>query len=405
MKKKISKENNVIQIDNDNQGKKRINKKKLIIFIIIAVVVLVFFICFLIYTMNVNFRDFCDTHIFFKHIEENNLPYIELDNTSDANIFAWSNYICVMKNNTITKYNSVGKDESEYNIEVTTPLISIDGDYLLLAEKSGQRIYLISKNGIVWQKDLEGNISRINVNPNGYVSVILSGTVYKSVIVLFDESGNELFKTYLSSTIAIDSEVSSDNKYLSFAEVNISGTLIQSNIKEISIDKAKQSTENSIVYTYNADSNNLITDIKYQDKNKLICQYDNSIHLIDNDTDKEILKLDTDAKSNKFVDINLNEYVITTIEENDGLFNTKSTVKIKNSLNQKNNEYSLIGIIKNVYCYGDRIALNLGSSIHFIDINGWLVKQYNATEEVRGVTITDKIAGVIYRNKIEIINL
>ena len=33
----------------------------------------------------------------------------------------------------------------------------------------------------------------------------------------------ELFKTYLSSTVAVDSSISEDNKYMSFGEVNTSG--------------------------------------------------------------------------------------------------------------------------------------------------------------------------------------
>lgn len=86
-----------------------------------------------------------------------------------------------------------------------------------IAEKLGQKIYLVKNNEIVWENTLSGNISTVDVNENGYVSVILSGTSYKSVIILYDENGNELFKTYLSNTIAISSEISSDNKYLSFA--------------------------------------------------------------------------------------------------------------------------------------------------------------------------------------------
>lgn len=46
-----------------------------------------------------------------------------------------------------------------------------------------------------------------------------------------------MFKTYLSSSKAVDVAISNDNKHLAIAEVDTSGTIIQSSIKIISIEK------------------------------------------------------------------------------------------------------------------------------------------------------------------------
>ena len=43
----------------------------------------------------------------------------------------------------------------------------------------------LSGTNVLWQNTLNGNISKISVNKNGYVSVILSGTSYKSIVVSF----------------------------------------------------------------------------------------------------------------------------------------------------------------------------------------------------------------------------
>ena len=58
----------------------------------------------------------------------------------------------------------------------------------------------------------------------------MTGTTHKSVIVTYDAKGTELFKTYRSSTTALDATVAPDNKYLAFAEIDTTGTNIQSNI-------------------------------------------------------------------------------------------------------------------------------------------------------------------------------
>ena len=85
---------------------------------------------------------------------------------------------------------------------------------------------------------------------------------------------------------------------------------------------------------------------------------------------------------------------------------TKNTaIKIINSTTQKENTYKFEGVIKEMYCSGSKIALNLGSEIHFVDTNGWLIKKYTSNQEVRKIVISNEVAGIIYRNKIELIKL
>ena len=58
-----------------------------------------------------------------------------------------------------------------------------------------------------------------------------------------------------------------------------------------------------------------------------------------------------------------------------------------------------------MYCSGSKIALNLGSEIHFVDTNGWLIKKYTSNQEITNVMITNNIAIIIYKDRIEVINL
>ena len=51
------------------------------------------------------------------------------------------------------------------------------------------------------------------------------------------------------------------------------------------------------------------------------------------------------------------------------------------------------------------MALNLGTEIEFINTDGWLVKRYVANQEITNIVVSDNLAGIIYRDKIEIVNL
>lgn len=384
---------------------KTINKKKIIGVGILLVIICLIIVIYLVYAANENFRAFMDANILNKSIEQDNLKSITLENYDNSNIFAYSKYIAILKDNTLTTYNSSGKIEAENNIQITNPITTSNGKYLIIAEQDSSKIYLLKDNNIRWEKTLEGNISRISVNSSGYSAIILKGTAYKSVVLLLDDSGNEMFKYYMSSTIAVDASISEDNKYVGIAEVNTSGTLIQSNIKILSIAKAKENPTEAIVYTYNAPLNSLVLNIKYQNKNKLVCEYDNEIHVIKDNVDTKLTDINTDQEKITYYSIELDNNIVKNVEENASLFATNTAIKIINSTTQKENTYKFEGVIKEMYCCGSKIALNLGSEIHFVDTNGWLIKKYTSNQEVRKIVISDEVAGIIYRNKIELIKL
>lgn len=382
---------------------KEINKRKLIGLIILCVLLIAIIVVYIVYTQNESFRKILDEKLLKKNIEEEKLKTIKIEDYDTSNIFAFSKYIAILKSNELEIYNSMGKLETKLKLEITNPISDNSGKYLVVAEQNASKVYMVADNSVKWDKQLEGNISRVNVNENGYVSVILTGTTYKSVVVLLDNKGNEIFKTYLSNTIAIDSSISADDKYLGIAEVNPSGTLIQSNVKIVSIDKAKDTPSEAIVYTYNAPSNSLILNVEYQNKTKLVCMYNDEIHTIKDNIDSKFIDLNTQKEKITFASINLENSIVENIEEKSGLFNTNTKLKIVNTNTEKSSEYNFNGVTKELYCSGDKIALNLGSEIHFIAPNGWLIKKYISNQEIRKIVLTDEIAGIVYRNKIEIV--
>ena len=101
----------------------------------------------------------------------------------------------------------------------------------------------------------------------------------------------------------------------------------------------------------------------------------------------------------------MNNYAIEIEEKASGLFTADSVINIINAENRATKEYTAEAVTKEIYTYGNIIALNLGTEIEFINTDGWLVKRYIAKQEITNVVVSDSIAGIIYRDRIEIINL
>ena len=388
-----------------NKNKRKINKKKMIITISIIILALIIGITALLYYSSRDVRNFLDQYLFRKNVTQEKLESIELDYDSNINVIAYNKYICILAENKLMEYNSSGKLEHEINLEINNPVYSVNNKYLAISELNSSRLNLISDSKILWTKNVDGNISKINVNEKGYVSIILTGTAYKSVIVVFDENGNELFKSYLANTIAVDTSISNDNKYLAYAEVNTTGTTIKSNIKVLSIDRAQNDLEAPVLYTYSADSNKLIVNIEYHKNGQLTCMYDTEISSIKDENNTVLMDLTEKGKNINFCNINLDNNVYRAVEENDGLFNTNTIIEIRESGNDKTTVYTVEGVAKDINSFNNVIAVNLGQEIEFINTRGMLLKRYSSVQEVQNVVIGNGIAGIIYKDQVEIINL
>ena len=383
---------------------KKVNKKKIIIAIIIAIIVIALITITILYINKKEVRTWIDKNIFQKEKTQNNLPSIEIEEDNNSNIYAFNKNIGILNKNNFSIYDNTGKKEKELTIEISKPIFNNNNRYTVIAEEKGQKLYLIADKDILWEREIEGNISQITVNKNGYVAVTIVDTVYKTVVELFDSQGTSLFKTIISSTRVVSTSISDDNKYLAIAQVDTSGTMIQSNIKVMSIDDAKNNTDNTIKKEYKGENNDLITNIKYQEKNKLLCMYTDKITEIKTDETVETIQEFKDKKIS-FASIELSNASITIEEKSSGLFTADSVVNIINSDNKSTSLYTAELVTKEIYTTGNIIALNLGAEVEFINTSGWLVKRYTAEQEITSIVISNSIAGIVYRDKVEIINL
>ena len=237
----------------------------------------------------------------------------------------------------------------------------------------------------------------------GYVSIVLSNASYKSIIGIYDKSGKEIFKTNLVTSRVVDVSISKDSKYLAIAEIDISGILIKSSIQLISMELAQTKPDEAKLYKYEAPTDKLIINIEYQDKENLICLYNDSIEILKNNQSTKIVALN--ERKTSFMTINLKNKIAILEEISTGEYTSDTDVKIIEPITKKEREYIGEDVAKSIYTCENKIAINFGAELHVINTNGILLKKYISTTEINDVVITKDIIGVIYRDKIQIINI
>ena len=66
--------------------------------------------------------------------------------------------------------------------------------------------------------------------------------------------------------------------------------------------------------------------------------------------------------------------------------------------------YALEGNVKRLEVYDNMIAVVSGTTTEFINKNGWLVKRYISSKELKDIHLSDDLAIIIYKDKIDIID-
>ncbi len=386
-------------LQNQQKGK----LKKVLIFVLLLLVLIAIVVLISVYFFNLEFRNWCDEKVLRKELLQENTKYIEIDGDENTQVYAYDKYVCVFRKKKLEFYSKVGNKVEEIELDINNPVFKSAGRYLAVCEENGEKFYLICDKEIVFQNEIEGNISHINVSRSGYVSVVISNNTYKSIVIVYSRSGEEIFKTNLVTSRVVDVSISQDSKYLAIAEVDLSGIIISSKIQVVSIELAKTNPKEAMLYKYEAPTDKLIMNIEYQEQNKLICLYNDSIEVLQDQNSTSLVNLEEQKLA--FMTIELNNRIALLEEVATGNYTAETKTRILNPATLKEREYISKDVAKSIHSSDNKIAINFGTELHIINKNGILLKKYISEAEISDIVMAEGIVGIVYKDRINIINL
>ena len=369
----------------------------LIIFIVISIIL------FSLYLGVENFRKFVDEKVIKKEVEENSSKSTYLLTGNKSNVIPTLENIYTVQSGQLKSYDKYGIEKNSERVSISNPIFDSSDKYATISEKQSISFYLLEDGKVKWEKKVDTPIVGIKVNKNGYVAVMSENNIYKAVVTVFNNKGDKLFKTYVSDSYGMSASISNDNKYLVIGSVNYSKTIANSNIKIVSMEKAKTDPDGAIINEYNIGK--LLIDIKIKDGGEVIGQFSNSITrfgILDK-TEEEIYKLESNVE---FVDINNNNNIALIEKKVENENNSKFYLKIINAYGKQVSIYDLDDKLpKEILCRNDTIGINMNNGINIYTENGWLKKKYKSSTEIRDFNLSDSILTVIYRDKYEVIGI
>lgn len=369
--------------------------KRLIIFIFTFLGVFAAF-----YISSLPFRDFIDTNILKKEVKENSLKEI-YEEVNAKNVFLSSKNVHILSSGELKTYDKNGNFLSSNILSIGNAVSDQVGDYMVLGEKDGRKIFLFEKGKLKWEREIEGNIDNVYINKNGKICVIGKTSIYNSLIVLIDDNGNSSLKRYFKSKYISKAGISGNDKFLVMALVDYEKIKIQSEIEIMDIEKAINDEEGAIIKKYEKDE--LILDIDVQDTEETLVKCLKEIYLVNKDGERKVHDISNETS---FVTIKLNGGFAEVNQIKTNIFKAENELKFYDKYG--NNAGVLLlddNIPKDVIGARSNILVEMPQQVIVSSDIGWLKKRYTSKRNFIDVKISEEIIAVIYNDQISVISI
>lgn len=144
----------------------------------------------------------------------------------------------------------------ETSASFLNPYIKNSGEYTVVAELDGKKVFLFRKNVLVWQTEFQGTIISADVNAKGYVAVAHELENYNGAITVLtpeaqaDKSGKVLFVNKISTETVISAILSPDSGQMMISSISTENEVMTGSIRFVNLDDGKTyaslQTENEV---------------------------------------------------------------------------------------------------------------------------------------------------------------
>ena len=149
------------------------------------------------------------------------LAEIPLDAGSSASFAVFDEAFLLCTKDGAKYYNSVGDQKWNDTFNMTTPTVIQEGSFMAVGDLGGKNVRVYDESGLLYNVQLEGNLSQFALNQNGYLSLLeKKDSGYE--VKIYNSKGT-LLKGRVEETAGvypISTDVSDDNKSFAVSYVD-----------------------------------------------------------------------------------------------------------------------------------------------------------------------------------------
>lgn len=147
---------------------------------------------------------------------------IAFSSASNARFENYSNGMLCVVENLIVFYNKNGTVEWSVPIQISNPVLKVQGSYIMLFEHNGNKILLYNGKKQLFQVETKEKILTGNLSANGDCAVLTEKAYYKGAVEVYNKSGQEIYARSFGKNSAISVAIS-DSRRLCVSLMSVDG--------------------------------------------------------------------------------------------------------------------------------------------------------------------------------------
>lgn len=388
---------------NNEPGNKKGGNLNVVLFVLLVISVII--ISFLLYLKSqgtdISKISFKDIPGFFspgnKNSEKRKTWEIKYDYSEHHVYAAYDGLIIECSKDSIRGLNKDDREQWVEQISVNNPLLKTAGAYLLVGDIGGKEIYLFNGKSIKWNKRMEGNIINIDINDEGYISVLNETSGYRGMYTVFNRNGNNEFSRTVTDYFPFLAKVSPSGKYYMIDSVSSSGIKAETGLMFGRLDSMEYKT-------INPQKDQLFSFAWYL-SSSLLCTVSHSAVMCMDEVGNTVWENRFDENQVYCADVIDGKYLVMVLRDDAKSGNIvkgdNTLVRVYDKNGKVHGETVIEGKVKNIRAYGGMVAVNAGREIYVINSKGKLLDKCTSKTDVSELFFVDgKNLALVTKSKI-----
>lgn len=268
--------------DNDDSFLKKLLIHKVTVFykIIIIIIVLI--------ALGVGIFIYFQNKVYKKY---NVISSVERTDTTTTKYYKYIDGILKCSNDGASYTDYINQVLWNQTFEMQSPMVDICDDYVAIADKEGNKIFIFNKTGLQSEIDVNHPIEQIRVADQGVVYTVLDDG-NNSLIYIYDKEGNLLAKSkqpMAKNGYPLDISISADGEKLVVSYLYVNSGIMKSDIAFYNFGSVGQNESDNLVsgYTY---EDSIFPSVKFVNETTAVAFGDNKVGIYKGKQRPEMLK-------------------------------------------------------------------------------------------------------------------
>lgn len=145
---------------------------------------------------------------------------VALENSQTAEFAEYRGYLLCVNPTAVIAYDKDGNVMWTQGIHMNNPILSVSGNYYMIAERGGRKIALFDGKKRIYQTEAEGAVKTASVSANGDVVVTSDKEYYKGAVLVINKNGDRVFSWNSGVYPILDADIASGSRNIAVSLMN-----------------------------------------------------------------------------------------------------------------------------------------------------------------------------------------